>query len=305
MKAVRFERFGGVDVLDVREVDDPVAGPGEVLIRVRAAAINPGEIMLREGVFADRWPTVFPSGQGSDLAGVIAAIGDAVTHVAVGDEVLGWTNERGSHAELVVVPADQIVPRPAALPWRVAGSMFVAPLAAWACVQAVAPRQGEVVVVSGAAGGVGSIAVQLARRTGATVVGLAGEHNHAWLREHDVVPSTYGDGQADRIRAAAPNGIDAFIDTFGSGYVDLALELGVAPYRVNTIIDFAAVERIGVTALGCDDVATSQTIGALARLVADGGLEVPIARAYSLDDVRAAYTDLAARHTHGKIVLVP
>lgn len=260
MRAVRFDAFGGLDVLEVREVDDPVAGPDQVLVRVRAAAINPGEIMLREGVFADRWPTTFPSRQGSDLAGAVEALGEGVTAWAVGDEVLGWTDERASHAELVVVPGDQLARRPSELSWPVAGSMFVAPLAAWACIAAVAPQPGDVVVVSGAAGGVGSVAVQLARRTGATVVGLAGAANHAWLREQGVVPVAYGDGQAERLRAAAPDGIDAFIDTFGGGYVDLALALGVAPERVNTIIDFTAVERLGVQAMGCDDVKTAALI---------------------------------------------
>lgn len=305
MKAVRFDRFGGVDVLEVRDVAEPVAGRDEVVVDVRAAAINPGEIMLREGVFAERWPTRFPSGQGSDLAGIVDAVGPGVTKWAAGDEVLGWTDDRASHAERVVVPADQLAMRPPGLPWEVAGSMFVAPLAAWACVEAVAPRTGEVVVVAGAAGGVGSVAVQLARRAGAFVVGLAGEGNHAWLREQGVVPVAYGPGQAERIRAAAADGVDALIDTFGCGYADLALELGVAPVRVNTIIDFAAVERLGVQAQGCDDVKTAELISEVAGLVAAGQLEVPVARTYPLRAVREAYVELVKRHTHGKLVLMP
>ena len=237
MRAVQFDEYGGVEVLEVREIADPVPGPGQVLVAVKAAGINPGEVAIREGILHERWPATFPSGQGSDLAGVVRGAGDGVTAFSAGDEVLGWTEERASQAELVLVPADQLTAKPP-VSWEVAGSLFVVGLAAYASVDAVAPQRGETVVVSAAAGGVGSVAAQLARRTGATVIGLAGEHNHDWLREHGIVPVTYGDGQAERIRAAAGGEIDAFIDTFGSGYVDLAIGLGVAAQRINTIIDF-------------------------------------------------------------------
>jgi NADPH:quinone reductase-like Zn-dependent oxidoreductase len=305
VKAVRFDVYGGVDVLEVREVEDPVAGAGQVLVAVKAAGINPGEIAIREGYLHERWPASFPSGEGTDLAGVVQAVGEGVTAFAVGDEVLGWTEERASHAELVVVPADQLTAKPASVPWEVAGSLFVAALAAYASVQAVAPQAGETVVVSAAAGGVGSVAVQLARRTGATVIGLAGEHNHDWLRRHDIVPVTYGDGQADRIREAANGAINAFIDTFGGGYVDLAIELGVSPQRINTIIDYDAVERLGVQAQGTHAIATAPLLAELAGLVADGSLEIPLARTFALDRVRDAYRELSERHSHGKIVLLP
>jgi len=305
MKAVQFDEYGGVDVLEVREVEDPVAGPGEVLVAVRAAGINPGEIAIREGRMHARWPATFPSGEGTDLAGVVQALGPGVEEFSVGDEVLGWTEQRASQAELVVVPAGQLTIKPAPIPWEVAGSLFVVGLAAYASVQAVAPQPGETVVVSAAAGGVGSVAVQLARRTGAHVIGLAGERNHDWLRRHDIVPVRYGEGQADRIREAAGGPIDAFIDTFGGGYVDLAIALGVPPQRINTIIDFEAVERLGVHAQGTHAIATAPLLADLARLVADGSLEIPIARTFPLEQVRDAYRELAARHSHGKIVLLP
>src|ERR1039458_6424939 len=212
MKAVQFDEYGGVDVLEVREAEDPVAGPGEVLVAVRAAGINPGEIAIREGYLHERWPATFPSGEGTDFAGPAQAVGAGVSALSVGDEVLGWTEQRASHAELVVVPADQLTSKPASVSWEVAGSLFVAAVAAYASVQAVAPKAGETVVVSAAAGGVGSVAVQLARRTGATVIGLAGERNHDWLRHHEIVPVTCGDGQAERIREASGGTVDAFID---------------------------------------------------------------------------------------------
>ena len=305
MKAVRFDKYGGVDVLEVRDVEDPVPGPGEVLVAVKAAGINPGEISIREGLLHARFPATFPSGEGTDLAGVVQAQGDGVRGFTIGDEVLGWTEERASHAELVAVPEDQLTAKPAGVSWEVAGSLFVAGLAAYASVDAVAPKAGETVVVSAAAGGVGSVAVQLAKRTGATVIGLAGEHNHEWLRSHDIIPVAYGDGQEERIRAAAPSGVDAFIDTFGGGYVDLAIELGVAPARINTIADFEAVERLGVQSQGTHAIATAEILAELVGMVADGTLEITIARTFPLADVRDAFRELAARHIHGKIVLLP
>lgn len=303
MRAVRFDRYGGPEVLEVREVDDPVAGPGRMLVAVRAAGTNPGEIAIREGRMHERFPASFPSGQGSDLAGVVRALGEGVQGFTVGQEVLGWSEERSSQAELVAVPAEQLVAKPPALSWEVAGSLFVAGMAAYACVLAVDPQPGETVAVSAAAGGVGSLAVQLVRRTGARVLGLAGEHNHAWLRAHGVVPVSYGQGQAERLQAAAGGRLDAFIDTFGSGYVQLAIELGVPPERINTLIDFEAAQRFGTRAEGTHAIATAGRLAELAELAASGELEVPIARTYPLEQVRAAYKELARRHTHGKIVL--
>jgi NADPH:quinone reductase-like Zn-dependent oxidoreductase len=305
VKAVRFDHYGGPEVLEVRDVEDPLPGGGEALVRVRAASINPGEIAIREGFLHERWPATFPSGEGTDFAGVVESLGAGADGAAAGDEVIGWTERRASHAELVVAPLTQITAKPAEIPWEVAGSIFVASMAAYACVDAVAPKPGEVVAVSAAAGGVGSAAVQLARRTGATVIGLASEPNHDWLRSRDVIPVTYGEGQGERLLAAAGGRLDAFIDTFGGGYADLAIELGVAPDRINTIADFAAIERLGIGGQGTHAVATREILAELAALVADGTLEIPIAATYPLSEVRAAYEDLAKRKTRGKIVLLP
>jgi NADPH:quinone reductase-like Zn-dependent oxidoreductase len=304
VRAVRFDHYGGVDVLEVREVEDPVAGPGRVLVAVKAAGINPGEISIREGLLDARWPATFPSGEGTDLAGVVQAVGEGVTEFAPGDEVLGWSEERSSQAELVAVPADQLTAKPPSVPWEVAGSLFVVGLAGYASVDAVAPRPGETVVVSAAAGGVGSMAAQLARHTGAKVIGLASERNHEWLRAHDIIPVTYGDGQAQRIRDAAGGPINALIDTFGGGYVDLAVELGVAPDRINTIIDREAAARVGAKTQGTHALATAAILADIVAMVADGTLDLEIARTYPLDQVRDAFTELAKRHTRGKIVLL-
>jgi NADPH:quinone reductase-like Zn-dependent oxidoreductase len=178
----------------------------------------------------------------------------------------------------------------------------VAGATAWAAVRAVALTEGDTVVVSGAAGGVGSIAVQLARRAGATVIGLASPANHEWLAGHGVIPVAYGDGVADRIRQAAGK-VDAFIDTFGEGYVQLALELGVEPSRIDTIADFDAITKYGVKGDGNAAGASAATLAELAGLIADGQLEVPVAATFPLSGVQDAYRQLAGGHIRGKIVL--
>ena len=304
MRAVQYDEFGGVDVLRVAKVPVPEPGPDEVLVEVAAAGINPGEAYVREGRYAQRWPSTFPSGQGSDLAGTVRALGPGVDAVAVGDEVFGWTDLRASQAEYVVVPVRQVLAKPSELAWEQAGALHVVGATAWAAVRAVDPRPGETVVVSAAAGGVGVLTVQLARRTGATVVGVASEANHDWLRAHGVVPVAHGDGLVDRIRAAAPT-VDAFIDLFGDGYVDVALALGVPPDRIDTIIDFAAVEEHGVKADGNAVGARPEVLAELAALLAKGELELPVAATYPLERVQDAYRELERRHTRGKIVLVP
>lgn len=305
MKAVRFERYGDIDVLDVVEVPDPAPGEGEVLVRVKAAGINPGEASIRKGVYREQWPATFPSGQGSDLAGVVDRVGPGADRWQPGDEVIGFTHSRASQAELVVVDAEHLTPRPPQVPWDVAGALFVAGTTAWAAVRAVGVSEDDVIVISGAAGGVGTIAVALARNAGAQVIGLAGEPHHRWLRDRGAIPVTYGDGVAERIKAASGGRVDALIDTFGSGYVDLAIDLGVAPERIDTIVDFQSAARHGVKTEGNAAGARAEVLAELAALIADGRLELPIARTYPLEQVRDAYRELEQRHTLGKIVLLP
>ena len=284
MKAVRYDGFGGIDVLRVDEVERPVPGDGQVLVQVKAAGINPSEAVIRTGALSDLFPSTFPSGQGSDLAGVIEEAGAGAGGFSPGDEVIGFTNNRASQAELVLVEAGDFTRKPEKVSWEEAGGLYVAGVTAWGAVHAV----------------------QLARRTGATVIGLASESNHEWLKSHSVIPVAYGDGVADRIRAAAPSGVDAFIDTYGDGYVELALALGVAAERIDTIVDFAAAAKHGVkTDGGAEAGPGARVLAELAGLIAGGHLEVPIANAYPLAQVRQAYAELERRHTHGKIVLRP
>ncbi len=302
-RAIQFDHYGDVDVLHVTDVPEPIPGGDEVAVRVVVAGTNPGEIAIRTGAMDTIYPTTFPSGEGSDFAGVVAGVGPDVTGFLLGDDVIGWSDERSAQADFVVVSEDHLVVKPPEVPWEVAGGLFVVAATATAVVRAIAPGTGETVVVSGAAGGVGGLAAQLAKRAGAKVIGIASDPHAEWLTSIGVTPVAYGDGMLDRIRTAAPDGVDAFIDTQGSGYVETAVDLGVAPDRINTIIDFPAAEKHHVHTDGLSAASTADVLAAVADLIADGTVTLPIDATYPLDEVRDAYTELAKGHTRGKIVL--
>jgi NADPH:quinone reductase-like Zn-dependent oxidoreductase len=306
-KAVKFDHYGGLDVLHIDELPLPVPGNGEVLVRVKAAGINPIETKIRQGLLATRWPATFPCGEGSDFAGVVDSVGPLVNIFSAGDEVIGFTNERASHAEYVLVPMDQLTPRPLHVPWEQAGALFTSGSTAYETLRAVSLQKGETVVVSSAAGGVGSIVVQLAVDAGARVIGLASEDNHAWLKQKGVIPLDFGGDTVEKVKAAAGGPIDAFIDTYGHGYVDLAIQLGVKPDRIDTIVDpdHVAVKKYGVKNEGSMEAATAPVLAELAALIEQGRLEIPIAHVYKLDQVREAFAELEGHHTLGKIVLEP
>jgi NADPH:quinone reductase-like Zn-dependent oxidoreductase len=307
MKAVQFDNYGDVDVLEVRDVAVPKPGADQVLVAVRAAGINPSEGAIRTGRVREIFPATFPSGQGSDLAGVVEEVGASVKGgVAVGDEIIGFTNNRASQAEYVLVEAADLTPKPPRVSWEVAGALFVSGVTGFATVRAVAPTANEVVVIAGAGGGVGVFSVQLAVRTGARVIALASEGHHAWLRERGAVPVSYGHGVGERIKAATGGvPLKAFIDLVGGGYVELALELGIAKDRIDTIVDFPSVAKYGVKGEGGAAAASSATLATLAEAIAVGDLVVPIQRTYPLAEVRAAFAELEAGHMAGKIVLIP
>ncbi len=307
-RAVRFDRYGGQDVLYVADVDMPSPGPGEVVVEVRAAGINPGEAGIRVGAMHEMFPATFPSGEGSDLAGFVTAVGPEVTEFSVGDEVLGFSLRRSSHATHTAVPVGQLIRKPAELSWEVAGSLYVVGATAYAAVRAVSPQPGETVAVSAAAGGVGSLVVQLLGLREAVVLGIAGPDNADWLHDHGVIPIAYGadfQGLAERLREAAPDGIDAFIDLFGPDYIDLAVDLGVAPERIETIISFQKAGEVGAKTEGSMDASTPEVLAEIADLVATGAIDFDIAATFPLDRVADAFEVLERRHTHGKIVLLP
>jgi NADPH:quinone reductase-like Zn-dependent oxidoreductase len=302
-QAVQLLAYGGLEALTIVDVPKPEPQAGEVVVRVIAAGTNPGEIAIREGHLKEMFPKAFPFGQGADFAGRVDAVGTGVTAFAPGEAVLGWSEERSAQATYVRSSPERLIAKPPALDWFRAGSLFVVASTAVAAVRAVALKAGEVVAVSGAAGGVGSLAVQLAHRTGARVIGIASDESAPFLRSVGVEPIAYGDGLAERLRAAAPGGLDAFIDLFGGGYVELAVTLGVAPARINTIIDFVGAQKVGAKTDGSGAATSRETLASVANAIAWGDVVMPLSAIYPFAMVRDAYVELARRKTHGKIVL--
>jgi NADPH:quinone reductase-like Zn-dependent oxidoreductase len=270
-KAVRFHRYGGIDQLMVEDVPARRPDAGEVAVGVRCAGVNPGELGILSGAMDAMAPATFPSGQGTEFSGVVLEVASDVTGVAPGDAVIGFSDGRDAQAERVVLPASNVLPKPAQLDWSVAAITPIAGATATAMLRAVKPQAGETIVVAGAAGGVGFVAAQLLVNAGVTVVGTAADADHEALRARGIHPVPYGDGVADAIRAAAPDGVDAFLDTHGGGQADIAISLGVTPGRIDSIIDFGAGRRLGIRNEGMyqlDDIRSA--VIEFADLVADG-----------------------------------
>lgn len=297
MRIVHYDTSGGIDAITVQDAPTPAPGPGQALVRVRATCINPGSLSALAGA---------PYVPGRDLAGEVVALGEGVQGVAVGQAVLGWCQDWAAHAELVAVPADQLTAKPADLAWDVAGSLHTTSMAGLAAVLAVAPEPGEVVVVSGASGGVGLTACQLALRRGAEVIGLASARSAALLDGLGVTAVPYGDGQEERIRRATGGApVSAFLDCYGSGYVDLALALGVPAERINTVVDHQAASTHGVQFRGTRDAGGTAALAQLAELAASGELLVPVDSTFALQQVRQAHHRLLEAGRAGHVVLHP
>ncbi|PPL18833.1 hypothetical protein GY24_09155 [Microterricola pindariensis] len=323
---MKFSRYGGPEVLEVVDIDMPVPGEGEVLIEVVAAGVNPADSRLREGKLADRIPAHFPQGQGSDFAGFVRGIGPGVTGWSVNDEVIGHVS-RGSHATHLTVPATNITPKPPHLPWEVAGSLFVTGTTAWAAINAVDIGQGDTVVISAAAGGVGCIAAQLARLRGAKVIGTVSERNADFLRQLDVIPVIHDGDVAGQIRELAPEGVDVYLDAFGGQNLEIARELNVKEARIRSVVDWDGVfdygldeygrtkpgtRGAGAAASGAEgsDIADEsaeeyghEVVGRLARLAVQHRLLLPISDIFAIDEVREAFEELDRGHVRGKILL--
>lgn len=299
-KAVSYSEYGGPEVLEVIDRPEPHAGEGEVRVAVRAAGLNPFDYKVRRGGYLPSH--VLPSLQGAEFAGVIDEVGTDVTGWAVGDEVLGWIG-RGAQAEHVVVPQTRVAAKPAGLDWAVAGGIGLVANTAKRTVDSLGLGPSDTVLVTAAAGGVGVMAVQFAKATGARVVGTASESNHEFLRGLGVVPVSYGIGELERLRAAAPTGYTAALDNIGGDAIRTALALGIPPERINTIADHSAVEELGVQGVG-GGKKTAEELAEFARQAAAGELIVPIRSTYPMTDVVAAFQDLETGHGLGKVVLL-
>ena len=296
--AVRFSAFGGPEVLEVVEVPTPEPGEGEVLVEVFATGLNPVESAIRRGDHPERWPVEFPATVGHDLAGVVLATGPGAERFSRGDEVMGFV-AAGAQATHVVVPEANLMPRPPALSWEVAGSLYTAGTMAWSAVEGLQLGPGDTVVVTAAAGGVGCLAAQFARMRGATVVGTSVETRFDFLRQFGVIPTGYGPELAERVRALTPNVVTAFLDFLG-GQTDAARELGVPASRVLTVLDWDAVDEHGAVRLSPGDVVA---LGRVAALAAARRIRLPIADVFPLESVADAYRALDKREAPGKIVL--
>ncbi|MFF7775996.1 NADP-dependent oxidoreductase [Streptomyces tanashiensis] len=308
MEAIVYEEFGGPEVLRHETgVAKPEPGPGEVRVKVAAVGVNPVDWKRRHGWVEEFYPTTFPAVPGLEFAGTVDALGEGVTDLAVGDEVLGWT-KTGAYAEYAI--AGTVAPKPAGLSWEAAASLPVAGETAQRVLDLLRVRAGETLFLHGAAGVVGSVAVQLAVAAGITVIGSASESNHAYLRELGAVPVTYGDGLADRVRAAAPEGVDAVFDAAGHGVLPVAVELlgggDAAKERIVTIAATDAAEHgivfSGVTA---EPDAVRRGLTAQARLAVEGALTIRIADTLPLKEAARAQESSESGHVRGKIVLIP
>lgn len=301
--AIRFSAYGDPDVLTVADVPDPVPAAGEVLVRVRAAGVNPADWKQRRGLWSGGTPLGAPRGLGHDLAGVVEAVGDGVSAPAVGDEVLGTGTD--TYAELAISTPDQLAPRPVEVPWETAGGVGVAGRTAYRVLRQLEIGPGDTVLIHAAAGGVGIVATQLALAWGATVVGTAGSDNQAFVRELGATPVRHGGGWADRVRAAAPDGVDAVLDASGRGELARSVELAGGPERVLTIAAADAGEH-GVRFSGDDEgVDVTDAFSELGRRLASGDLVLPVWRTFPLAEAADAHRASEAGHLRGKIVLLP
>ncbi|TYB62332.1 zinc-binding dehydrogenase [Nonomuraea sp. PA05] len=308
-RAVIYETFGGPEVLELREVPEPHAGPGEVRVRVTAAGLNPMDwAIAARPELAARFGITAPSGFGSDLAGVIDEVGDGIGGVgglggfAVGDRVHGTALGKAVADHVVIrPPADALWRTPQGVGDEVAATLGVAGLTAAAALAAIGLRAGDTVLIGGAAGGVGVFAVQLARLAGATVIGTASPGTFGFLRRLGAEPVAYGAGLAERVRALAPGGVSAATDLFGTETAEAALALGVAPGRISTVAAGPNPPG-GVHATGAYSAAPD-AMEQIAGAVAAGGLIVPIAAAFPVEKIHDAVTLQAGRHVHGKVVV--
>lgn len=299
-RAVVFFEHGDPSVLQLVELHEPHAGAGQVRVRMQAAGVQPFDCAFRRGDLRSFLPATSPQLLGNDFSGVVDEVGDEVTDVQAGDEVLGFCT-LAAHAELIVVDATAIVRRPPTLPWEVAGGLSASGQTALNALRDLGVDAGETLLVHAAAGGVGTVAVQLAREWGATVIGTASLRNHSWLESLGVISVAYGPGLADRVRALAPGGVDVALDCIGRDAVAVSIELVADRNRIGTIADHTAVEKYGVRRPGGERSASK--LSDLVGLHTAGRLQLPIHLAVPLARAAEAHAVVETGHVRGKVVL--
>lgn len=304
MEAIVYEEFGGPGVLHLERRDPPRPGPGQVRVAVRAAGVNPLDHKIRNGWMEDAFPTPLPATPGAEFAGVVLEAGEGVTDLAPGDEVLGWS-ATGSYATEALAEAASLARKPDGLSWEEAAALPVATDTASRVLDELALAEGETLLLHGAGGGVGSVAVQLAAARGATVIGTASPANHDYLRVLGAVPVAYGDGLVERVRELAPEGVDAVFDASGRGALPASIELrGGTTDRIVTIADGDAAE-LGVAFSSGGGGPSADRLGENARRAEAGELRVEIAQVFPLADAASAHALSEGGHVRGKLVLLP
>lgn len=304
MKAISYRGYGGPEVLEYGELPEPKVGPDSVLVKVRAAAVNPVDVKARAGYLDRALDAVFPVIPGWDVSGVVVQPGPAVTEFAVGDEVMGYVREdflsRGTFAEYVAAPVRTLARKPLRLSFEEAAGLPLTGLTAYQVLRALEIRSDDTVLVHAAAGGVGSMAVQLALHNGARVIGTAGERNHEYLRALGAEPVVYGEGLADRVRALAPGGVDAVVDTVGGDTLRLSAGLLAPEGRLASIADAEVIELGGRYVFVRPDPLDLHVLGELAD---QGVINVHVDRALPLERAAEAQNLNAEGHTRGKVVV--
>ncbi|WP_430334699.1 NADP-dependent oxidoreductase [Rhodococcus sp. ACT016] len=307
-KTVVAKAYGGPEVLEVIDEDLPAARSDQVVVDMRAIGVNPIDYKLYSGEFG-RDPTRLPVRPGVEGAGVVVAVGDGVTDVRVGEEVLVYAGS-GAYAERVLVSASDVLPKPESVSWESAACLLVAGGTAVDALTVTRVGEGDVVVIQGAAGGVGELAVQLAVARGAIVLGVAWDKHHDFLRTLGAAPVTPGPGLPERIRAIAPDGVDAVIDTVGTDdVIDDSIALGVDLDRIVTIVAFERAARDGFQAIGAGNENSARIRREARPILVDmaghGGLDVVVGTRFPLVEAAAAHRALREPHARGKFVLLP
>ncbi|WP_030252907.1 NADP-dependent oxidoreductase [Streptomyces violens] len=304
MKAITANSYGDPDVLELTDQPAPKVAPDSVLIRVKAAGVNPVDWKILAGYLDPIMHVHFPLIPGWDVSGVVEEVGMDATEYAVGDEVFGYVRkdevQHGTFAELVAAPVRTLARKPAALDWQQAAGVPLAGLTAYQALKRLAVGSGDTVLVHAAAGGVGAFAVQIAVAWGARVIGTASEHNHDFLRSLGAEPVTYGEGLADRVRALAPEGVDAAADFVGGDAVDVSQQVLKDPKRVASVVDNEVVGKGGHLVWVRPD---SADLTALADLAEAGKLTVNIDTALPLEQAAEAFRRSQSGRARGKIVL--
>jgi NADPH:quinone reductase-like Zn-dependent oxidoreductase len=303
-RTVQFSEYGGTDVLAAVDAPALTAGPGQVRIEVRAAGINPIDWKIMRGFMREMIPLTLPAGLGSDVAGVVDQVGTGVTEFQVGDEVMGRSLTPAISESALADPAN-LITKPADIGWDVAGSVAGAGGTAWAVLNQLGIKAGQTLLVHAAAGGVGTFAVQLAVARGARVIGTASERNFEYLRSIGAEPVSYGDGLLERVRAVAPDGVDAVLDASGRGEIPLSIELAGGPDRVLTLVAFDAADTGIQVFVGATEHDWGPALREIVSLLEQRRLTVPIWRTFPLAETAAALDASSAGHLNGKIVVLP